>query len=71
MLTPHPPQMCLQHQCQDVSMLGDQQCQSKCHGHGVSVGPGSSCWQWGPALQALSSAGITHPGVQQPWALPL
>lgn len=44
-LTPHPPQMCLQHQCQDISMLDYQQCQSKCHGHGVSVGLGSGCWQ--------------------------
>uniref|UniRef100_A0A8B9SYQ8 ADAM metallopeptidase domain 15 n=1 Tax=Anas platyrhynchos TaxID=8839 RepID=A0A8B9SYQ8_ANAPL len=30
-----PGKVCLQHQCQDVSVLGDQQCRSKCHGHGV------------------------------------
>ncbi|NXX82562.1 ADA15 protein, partial [Urocolius indicus] len=30
-----PGKVCLQHQCQDVSVLGDQQCHSKCHGHGV------------------------------------
>ncbi|NWT03756.1 ADA15 protein, partial [Mionectes macconnelli] len=30
-----PGKVCLQHRCQDISVLGDQQCQSKCHGHGV------------------------------------
>ncbi|XP_065516191.1 disintegrin and metalloproteinase domain-containing protein 15 isoform X8 [Lathamus discolor] len=30
-----PGKMCLQRRCQDVSALGDQQCPSKCHGHGV------------------------------------
>ncbi|XP_057280095.1 disintegrin and metalloproteinase domain-containing protein 15 isoform X1 [Pezoporus wallicus] len=30
-----PGKMCLQRRCQDVSALGDQQCRSKCHGHGV------------------------------------
>lgn len=27
--------VCFQHRCQDVSALGDLQCQSKCNGHGV------------------------------------
>ncbi|NXA29172.1 ADA15 protein, partial [Ibidorhyncha struthersii] len=44
-----PGKVCLQHRCQDVSALGDQQCRSKCHGRGVSVGPGDGCWRWGPA----------------------
>ncbi|XP_030321100.1 disintegrin and metalloproteinase domain-containing protein 15 isoform X2 [Calypte anna] len=30
-----PGKVCFQHRCQDVSTLGDQECQSKCHGHGV------------------------------------
>ncbi|XP_071656530.1 disintegrin and metalloproteinase domain-containing protein 15 isoform X2 [Patagioenas fasciata] len=30
-----PGKVCLQHRCQDVAALGDQQCHSKCHGHGV------------------------------------
>ncbi|NXY81755.1 ADA15 protein, partial [Alcedo cyanopectus] len=42
--------VCLQHQCQDVSTLGDQQCQSKCHGHGVCNNHGHChCEQgWAP-----------------------
>ncbi|PKK18501.1 DC-STAMP domain containing 1, partial [Columba livia] len=32
-----PGKVCLQHRCQDVAALGDQQCQSKCHGRGVST----------------------------------
>ncbi|NWR81968.1 ADA15 protein, partial [Centropus unirufus] len=33
-----PGKVCLQHRCQDVAALGDQQCRDKCHGHGVSAG---------------------------------
>ncbi|XP_063276421.1 disintegrin and metalloproteinase domain-containing protein 15 isoform X9 [Prinia subflava] len=53
-----PGKMCLQHQCQDVSTLGDQQCQSKCHGHGVCNNHGHCHCERGWAPPACDSPGV-------------
>ncbi|NXA01093.1 ADA15 protein, partial [Nesospiza acunhae] len=52
-----PGKMCLQHRCQDVSMLGDQQCQSKCHGHGVCNNHGHCHCERGWAPPSCDSPG--------------
>ncbi|NXS78329.1 ADA15 protein, partial [Erpornis zantholeuca] len=53
-----PGKMCLQHRCQDVSVLGDQQCQqSSCHGHGVCNNHGHCHCERGWAPPACDSPG--------------
>ncbi|NWZ59606.1 ADA15 protein, partial [Haliaeetus albicilla] len=52
-----PGQVCLQRQCQDVSVLGDQQCQSKCHGHGVCNNHGHCHCEQGWAPPTCESPG--------------
>ncbi|NWT32083.1 ADA15 protein, partial [Cardinalis cardinalis] len=52
-----PGKMCLQHRCQDVSVLGDQQCQSKCHGHGVCNNHGHCHCERGWAPPSCDSPG--------------
>ncbi|KFV63801.1 Disintegrin and metalloproteinase domain-containing protein 15, partial [Dryobates pubescens] len=54
-----PGKVCLQHRCQDVSALGDQQCHSKCHGHGVCNNHGHChCEQgWAPPTCESPGAG--------------
>ncbi|XP_032569081.1 disintegrin and metalloproteinase domain-containing protein 15 isoform X2 [Chiroxiphia lanceolata] len=52
-----PGKMCLQRRCQDVSMLGDQQCQSKCHGHGVCNNHGHCHCERGWAPPTCESPG--------------
>ncbi|NXM26840.1 ADA15 protein, partial [Oxyruncus cristatus] len=52
-----PGKMCLQHRCQDVSVLGDQQCQSKCHGHGVCNNHGHCHCERGWAPPTCESPG--------------
>ncbi|XP_014744804.1 PREDICTED: disintegrin and metalloproteinase domain-containing protein 15 [Sturnus vulgaris] len=53
-----PGKMCLQHRCQDISMLGDQQCQSKCHGHGVCNNHGHCHCERGWAPPTCDSPGV-------------
>ncbi|XP_063032453.1 disintegrin and metalloproteinase domain-containing protein 15 isoform X4 [Melospiza melodia melodia] len=53
-----PGKMCLQHRCQDVSVLGDQQCQSKCHGHGVCNNHGHCHCERGWAPPSCDSPGV-------------
>nr|XP_031362753.1 disintegrin and metalloproteinase domain-containing protein 15 [Lonchura striata domestica] len=53
-----PGKVCLQHQCQNVSMLGDQQCQSKCHGHGVCNNHGHCHCERGWAPPSCDSPGV-------------
>ncbi|RMB93885.1 hypothetical protein DUI87_29621 [Hirundo rustica rustica] len=53
-----PGKMCLQHRCQDVSVLGDQQCQSKCHGHGVCNNHGHCHCERGWAPPTCDSPGV-------------
>ncbi|NXQ51687.1 ADA15 protein, partial [Anthoscopus minutus] len=53
-----PGKMCLQHRCQDISMLGDQQCQSKCHGHGVCNNHGHCHCEQGWAPPTCDSPGV-------------
>ncbi|XP_049661690.1 disintegrin and metalloproteinase domain-containing protein 15 isoform X3 [Accipiter gentilis] len=52
-----PGKVCLQRQCQDVSVLGDQQCQSKCHGHGVCNNHGHCHCEQGWAPPTCESPG--------------
>ncbi|NWU84335.1 ADA15 protein, partial [Onychorhynchus coronatus] len=52
-----PGKMCLQYRCQDVSVLGDQQCQSKCHGHGVCNNHGHCHCERGWAPPTCESPG--------------
>ncbi|NXS53742.1 ADA15 protein, partial [Brachypteracias leptosomus] len=56
-LMPLPLQVCFQHQCQDVSVLGDQQCQRKCHGHGVCNNHGHCHCERGWAPPTCQSPG--------------
>ncbi|XP_051496956.1 disintegrin and metalloproteinase domain-containing protein 15 isoform X2 [Apus apus] len=53
-----PGRVCLQHRCQDISALGDQQCQSKCHGHGVCNNYGHCHCQRGWAPPSCQSPGV-------------
>ncbi|XP_072703021.1 disintegrin and metalloproteinase domain-containing protein 15 isoform X3 [Ciconia boyciana] len=53
-----PGKVCLQRRCQDVSTLGDQQCQSKCHGHGVCNNHGHCHCEWGWAPPTCESPGV-------------
>ncbi|NXH28704.1 ADA15 protein, partial [Myiagra hebetior] len=53
-----PGKVCLQHRCQDVSMLGDQQCQSNCHGHGVCNNHGHCHCERGWAPPTCNSPGV-------------
>ncbi|XP_056365990.1 disintegrin and metalloproteinase domain-containing protein 15 isoform X3 [Oenanthe melanoleuca] len=53
-----PGKMCLQHRCQDISILGDQQCQSKCHGHGVCNNHGHCHCERGWAPPTCDSPGV-------------
>ncbi|KAM9169117.1 disintegrin and metalloproteinase domain-containing protein 15 isoform 4-T4 [Mergus octosetaceus] len=53
-----PGKVCLQHQCQDVSVLGDQQCRSKCHGHGVCNNHGHCHCEPGWAPPTCESPGV-------------
>ncbi|XP_015505665.1 disintegrin and metalloproteinase domain-containing protein 15 isoform X1 [Parus major] len=53
-----PGKMCLQHRCQDISVLGDQQCQNKCHGHGVCNNHGHCHCERGWAPPACDSPGV-------------
>ncbi|NXH10624.1 ADA15 protein, partial [Bucco capensis] len=52
-----PGKVCLQHRCQDVSVLGDQQCHSKCHGHGVCNNLGHCHCEQGWAPPSCTSPG--------------
>ncbi|XP_074709406.1 disintegrin and metalloproteinase domain-containing protein 15 [Strix uralensis] len=52
-----PGKMCLQRRCQDVSTLGDQQCRSKCHGHGVCNNHGHCHCERGWAPPTCESPG--------------
>ncbi|XP_067169616.1 disintegrin and metalloproteinase domain-containing protein 15 isoform X3 [Apteryx mantelli] len=54
-----PGKVCLQRRCQDVSVLGDQQCHSKCHGHGVCNNHGHCHCErgWAPPSCASPGAG--------------
>ncbi|KAK4807538.1 LOW QUALITY PROTEIN: hypothetical protein QYF61_003327 [Mycteria americana] len=52
-----PGKVCLQRRCQDVSTLGDQQCRSKCHGHGVCNNHGHCHCEWGWAPPTCESPG--------------
>ncbi|NWH78536.1 ADA15 protein, partial [Piaya cayana] len=56
LLSPHP-QVCLQRRCQDVAALVDQQCQDKCHGHGVCNNLGHCHCERGWAPPTCQSAG--------------
>uniref|UniRef100_A0A8C4TY12 ADAM metallopeptidase domain 15 n=1 Tax=Falco tinnunculus TaxID=100819 RepID=A0A8C4TY12_FALTI len=49
--------VCLQHRCQDVSALGDQQCHSRCHGHGVCNNHGHCHCERGWAPPTCESPG--------------
>ncbi|XP_016159476.1 PREDICTED: disintegrin and metalloproteinase domain-containing protein 15 [Ficedula albicollis] len=53
-----PGKMCLQHRCQDISILGDQECQSKCHGHGVCNNHGHCHCERGWAPPTCDSPGV-------------
>uniref|UniRef100_A0A672UWG8 ADAM metallopeptidase domain 15 n=1 Tax=Strigops habroptila TaxID=2489341 RepID=A0A672UWG8_STRHB len=53
-----PGKMCLQRRCQDVSTLGDQQCHSKCHGHGVCNNHGHCHCEQGWAPPTCESPGV-------------
>lgn len=52
-----PGKVCFQHRCQDVSTLGDLQCQSKCHGHGVCNNHGHCHCEQGWAPPTCDSPG--------------
>ncbi|XP_064330807.1 disintegrin and metalloproteinase domain-containing protein 15 isoform X2 [Phalacrocorax carbo] len=54
-----PRKVCIQRRCQDVSVLGDPQCRSKCHGHGVCNNHGHChCEQgWAPPTCESPGAG--------------
>ncbi|XP_062453929.1 disintegrin and metalloproteinase domain-containing protein 15 isoform X1 [Rhea pennata] len=54
-----PGKVCLQHQCQDISTLEDQQCSSKCHGRGVCNNHGHCHCErgWAPPSCASPGAG--------------
>ncbi|KAM6037716.1 disintegrin and metalloproteinase domain-containing protein 15 isoform 6-T6 [Theristicus caerulescens] len=52
-----PGKVCLQRRCQDVSALGDQQCQSKCHGRGVCNNHGHCHCERGWAPPTCESPG--------------
>ncbi|NWU92287.1 ADA15 protein, partial [Upupa epops] len=52
-----PGKVCMQHHCQDVAALGNQQCQSKCHGHGVSNNHGHCHCEQGWAPPTCDSPG--------------
>ncbi|XP_064899067.1 disintegrin and metalloproteinase domain-containing protein 15 isoform X6 [Columba livia] len=52
-----PGKVCLQHRCQDVAALGDQQCQSKCHGRGVCNNHGHCHCERGWAPPTCESPG--------------
>ncbi|XP_054038693.1 disintegrin and metalloproteinase domain-containing protein 15 isoform X6 [Rissa tridactyla] len=53
-----PGKVCLQHRCQNVSALGDQQCRSKCHGHGVCNNHGHCHCERGWAPPTCESPGV-------------
>ncbi|XP_030321103.1 disintegrin and metalloproteinase domain-containing protein 15 isoform X5 [Calypte anna] len=55
-----PGKVCFQHRCQDVSTLGDQECQSKCHGHGVCNNHGHCHCHRGWAPPTCQSPGPEH-----------
>ncbi|KAM6039586.1 disintegrin and metalloproteinase domain-containing protein 15 isoform 6-T6 [Chlamydotis macqueenii] len=52
-----PGKVCLQHRCQEISALGDQQCPSKCHGHGVCNNHGHCHCERGWAPPTCESPG--------------
>ncbi|KAK2518188.1 hypothetical protein Q9233_012699 [Columba guinea] len=66
-----PGKVCLQHRCQDVAALGDQQCQSKCHGRGVCNNHGHCHCERGwapPTCESPGAGGSKDSGPPHPTA---